>query len=205
MDITNFKKLPLMGILRGIEAQHMEPLVETVVSSGLRTIEITINSENAGNLIRIASRVAPKDLAVGAGTVLTIESLKEALDAGATFIVMPTLVEDVVEYCVKNVIPVFLGALTPQEIYAAWCAGATMVKVFPAGLFGPQYIKEIKAPFDKIELMACGGVTPENIKTYFASGAGAVAFGASVFKKEWLVKRDFASIGKAITELVRRA
>lgn len=204
MDITSFKKLPLMGILRGVEPQNMEPLIETVVSSGLRTIEITMNSDAAANLIRTASRVAPKDLTVGAGTVLTIESLKEALDAGATFIVMPTLVEDVVEYCVKNVIPVFPGALTPQEISAAWRAGATMVKVFPAGLFGPQYIKEIKAPFDKIELMACGGIRPENIKTYFANGAGAVAFGASVFKKEWLAERDFASIGKAITELVRR-
>jgi 2-dehydro-3-deoxyphosphogluconate aldolase/(4S)-4-hydroxy-2-oxoglutarate aldolase len=77
-----------------------------------------------------------------------------------------------------------------------------MVKVFPSAMLGPAYIKELKAPFDKIELLACGGVTPENIKSYFTSGASAVAFGASVFRKEWLDKRDFGSIQRSIKNLI---
>lgn len=198
MDIEKFKKRPVLGILRGIESDLLEPLTETVISSGLGAIEITMNTKGAGGLISKMARCAKGRITVGAGTVLDKDLLREALDAGATFIVMPVLIEDVIEYCVKNKIPVFPGALTPQEIYNAWNAGATMVKVFPSGFFGPAYFKEIKGPFNDIELLACGGVTPENMKDYFSGGASAVAFGASVFKKEWLAKRDFAGIGASV-------
>jgi 2-dehydro-3-deoxyphosphogluconate aldolase/(4S)-4-hydroxy-2-oxoglutarate aldolase len=157
-----------------------------------------MNTKDAGGLIRKALKTCGGRLAIGAGTVLNLDSLKSALDSGATFIVMPTLVSDVLEYCLKNKIPAFPGALSVQEIYNAWCAGATMVKVFPAKFFGPEYFKEIIGPFNNIELLACGGITPDNLKAYFASGASAVSFGASVFRKEWLAKKDFESIGKSI-------
>jgi 2-dehydro-3-deoxyphosphogluconate aldolase/(4S)-4-hydroxy-2-oxoglutarate aldolase len=118
---------------------------------------------------------------------------------------MPALIREVVDHCTKNKIPVFPGAFTPQEVYDAWNAGATMVKVFPAAMFGPAYIKELKAPFDKIELLACGGITPDNIKTYFINGSSAVAFGASVFRKEWLEKHDFENIRLSIKKLIDHA
>lgn len=204
MDIEKFRKKPILGILRGIESDLLEPLTETVISSGLGAIEITMNTKGAGGLINKMARCAKGRIAVGAGTVLDKDSLREALDAGATFIVMPVLIEDVIKYCVKNKIPVFPGALTPQEIYNAWNAGATMVKVFPSGFFGPAYFKEIKGPFNDIELLACGGVTPENMKDYFAGGASAIAFGAGVFKKEWLAERDFTSIGVSIKRYMDR-
>lgn len=198
MDIKKFKDRPVLGILRGVEADMIEPLAEAIIAAGLGAIEITMNTKDAGKLIRKMVFCAKNRIAVGAGTALSINSLKSALDAGATFIVTPVLVEDVVKYCVKNKIPVFPGALSPKEIYDAWNCGATMVKVFPSGCFGPEYFKEIKAPFNNIELLACGGVTLENMKDYFASGASAIAFGASVFKKEWLEKKDFESIKKNI-------
>lgn len=202
MNIAEFKKKPIIGILRGIEADCIEPLAETVISAGLGAIEITMNTKGAAGLIGKMVRCAKGRISVGAGTVLDKDSLKTALDAGAEFIVMPVLVEDVVKYCVKNNIPVFPGALTPQEIYNAWTAGATMVKVFPSNFFGPAYFKEIKGPFNDIELLACGGVRPENLKEYFSCGASAAAFGGSVFKKEWLAKKDFASIGAAVKRYV---
>ena len=203
MDVRRFKKLPVMGILRGVELDLLEPLIETVISCGLETIEITMNTENAAELIRKAVTLSGKRLMIGAGTVLNTGSLKSALDSGATFIVMPAFVKEVMDACVKGKIPVFPGALTPQEIFNAWSAGATMVKVFPAKFFGPDYFREIKAPFDDIELLACSGVTPENMQAYFLNGASAVAFGASVFKKEWLAKRDFANIGESIRRYLR--
>jgi 2-dehydro-3-deoxyphosphogluconate aldolase/(4S)-4-hydroxy-2-oxoglutarate aldolase len=202
MDVASFKKKPILGILRGVKADCMEPLVETVISSGLEAIEITMNSASAPELIRKAKQVSLNRLTIGAGTVLSIDSLKLALESGATFIVTPVLVKDVVEYCVKSKIPVFPGALTPFEIYQAWAAGATMVKVFPAKLFGPEYFREIKGPFNDIELLACSGVTPQNMQEYFASGASAVSFGASVFKKEWLVAKDFKAIGQAVKKYI---
>ncbi|MBI5873973.1 MAG: bifunctional 4-hydroxy-2-oxoglutarate aldolase/2-dehydro-3-deoxy-phosphogluconate aldolase [Candidatus Omnitrophica bacterium] len=202
MEVAKFKQLPILGILRGIGAETLEPLVATIESAGLKTIEITMNTKGAAELIRKAVALSKKRLTIGAGTVLDLESLKSALDAGATFIVMPALVQDVMEYCVKNNIPAFPGALTPQEIWNAWKSGATMVKVFPSNFFGPEYFKEIKRPFGDVELLACGGVTPQNLRTYFANGASAVSFGASVFKKELLAKKDFLTIGESIKKYI---
>lgn len=198
MDVAQFKKKPLMGIVRGVETEQIEPLIETVIASGLETLEITMNTQDASQLIHRAKKISRKRLMLGAGTVLDKDSLKQALDSGATFIVTPVFIKDIVEYCVKNKIPVFPGAFTPQEIYHAWKEGATMVKVFPAKLFGPEYFREIKGPFNDIELLACAGVTAQNMRGYFACGASAVAFGASVFKKEWLQKEDYSSILRLI-------
>ena len=164
MDIQQFKTLPILGILRGIEPGAVEPLADAIEVAGLHTIEITMNTPSAGAVISRMVKAAGKRLAVGAGTVIDMPSLTAALDAGATFIVSPIVVEDVMRHCVANAIPVFPGALTPQEIYRAWQLGATMVKVFPSGLFGPKYFAEVRAPFNAIELLACGGVTPANMR-----------------------------------------
>lgn len=198
MDVPEFERRPLLGILRGINSADVEPLTETMISSGLRTAEITMNTEGAAGLIRKMVKCAGRRLTVGAGTVLDVESLKKAVDSGATFIVSPVRVPKVMAYCVKHRIPVFPGALTPQEICEAWGSGATMVKVFPAKFFGPEYFKEIKGPFRQIKLLACSGVTPGNLKAYFDNGASAVSIGASVFKEEWLRKKDYKSLGNEI-------
>jgi 2-dehydro-3-deoxyphosphogluconate aldolase / (4S)-4-hydroxy-2-oxoglutarate aldolase len=202
MDIAVFKQRPILGILRGVEADLIEPLVETVISAGLQTLEITMNTPGAAGLIKKAKQAAGQRLTLGAGTVLSQQDLKSALGSGASFIVLPVLVREVVEYCVKNKIPVFPGALTPQEIYQAQAAGATMVKVFPAKFFGPEYLLQIKGPFEQIELLACGGVTAKNLKDYFSSGASAVTFGASIFRKDWLAAKDFKSIGQAVKDFI---
>ncbi len=200
MDLKRFKKTPVLGILRGISFNEVEPLMETAAAAGLEAVEITMNTADAPRLIRQAVRVSKNKLMIGAGTVTDMKLLKSALNAGATFIVLPVLIPKVVKYCVKRKIPVFPGALTPQEIYNARAAGATMVKVFPAGVVGPEYFKEIKGPFNEIELLACGGVTPENITSYFLNGASAVAIGGSVFRREWMIKKDFNSIKKRIKD-----
>lgn len=202
LDIHTFKKLPVLGILRGIEDNVVESIVETAVSAGLRTIEITMNTPGAPGLIRRMIQTAENRLVTGAGTVVTMDALHSALDAGATFIVQPTLVNDVVQYCAKNSIPVFPGALTPQEIYNAWNAGATMVKVFPAQFYGPAYFKEIKGPFQDVELLACGGVTADNVGAFFSNGASAVAFGGSVFRKDLISAGKFETIGDSIRKIL---
>jgi len=202
MDVASFKKKPILGILRGVELGLIEPLIETVIAAGLSTLEITMNTPGAAGLIKQARQVAGSRLTLGAGTVLSRQDLKSALNSGASFIVLPVLVRDVVKCCVKSKIPVFPGALTPQEIYQAYEAKATMVKVFPAQFLGPEYFRQVKGPFDKIELLACGGVTSRNLKDYFNCGASAVTFGASIFRKDWLAARDFWSIGQAVKEFI---
>lgn len=189
-----------MGILRGIELNLITPLIKkAIIPSGLKTIEITMNTKNAPEIIRKAIKISGKKLNIGAGTVLNMDDLNSALNAGATFIVMPILVQDVLDYCVKNKIPAFPGAFSPQEIYTAWDKGASMVKVFPAKFLGAEYFKEIHGPFKDIEMLACGGITPDNLKAYILSGASAISFGASVFRKDWLLNKDFKSIKQSIT------
>ncbi len=203
MDVNSFKELPVMGIARGIDTADIGPLLETVIGAGLRTIEITMNTPRAAEIISKANDISAGRIMVGAGTVLSMDDLNEAVDAGAGFIVMPVSAEDVIISCVKKGIPVFPGALTPQEVLNAWKAGAAMVKVFPSNVFGPGYLKALKGPFNDIKLMVVGGVRSDNIAEYFSCGADAVAFGASVFQKEWLAKKDFESIGELTAEYVR--
>jgi 2-dehydro-3-deoxyphosphogluconate aldolase/(4S)-4-hydroxy-2-oxoglutarate aldolase len=202
MDITRFKKKPLMGIFRGLTKDTVEPVVESAVSAGLETLELTMNTPDASEIIKAMVASSRGRLMIGAGTVLGMEQLTAALSAGAGFIVSPVVVEDVVTYCQKNSVPVFPGALTPAEIYRAWRLGATMVKVFPAKVFGPSYFKEIKGPFNDIELLACGGITVENMKEFFSCGASAAAFGASIFKKEWMVQGRYDLIEDSLRSLV---
>ncbi|MBI4845740.1 MAG: bifunctional 4-hydroxy-2-oxoglutarate aldolase/2-dehydro-3-deoxy-phosphogluconate aldolase [Candidatus Omnitrophica bacterium] len=202
MDIQRFKKLPIMGIIRGIGASSIEPLTEAIIASGLETIEITMNTPEAVDLIKKAVSVSSGRLMIGAGTVLTMKDLRSALKAGAGFIVMPVLIPEVTAYCLKKRIPVFPGALTPQEIFNAWKAGATMVKVFPSGFLGPKYFKEIKGPFADIELMAVGGVRPDNVQEFFKYGASAVAVGASIFDLELIRQGKFERIKNELILLV---
>jgi 2-dehydro-3-deoxyphosphogluconate aldolase/(4S)-4-hydroxy-2-oxoglutarate aldolase len=202
MNVAEFKKKPVLGILRGADIGIIEPLINTVIDVGLEYLEITMNTPGAPELIKKARQVAAGRLTLGAGTVLSVKDLKLALKSGATFMVMPVLIRDIVRFCVKAKVPVFPGALTPQEIYEAHEAGATMVKVFPAKFFGPEYFRELKGPFNKVEFLACGGVTPENMRDYFNAGASAVSFGASVFRKEWLASKDFKSIAKEVKRFI---
>lgn len=203
MDIDSFKKLPIMGILRGVKASSLEALVETIILSGLETIEITMNTQDAVGCIKTTVDAACGRLMVGAGTVLSLESMHQALDAGASFIVMPNFNEDIVNYCSDNSIPVFPGALTPQEVYRAHSQGATMVKVFPSGLFGPKYFEELKGPFDKISLLAVGGVRLDNIPEFFKCGADGVAVGGSVFNLEQIHSGNLQEVKNNISSLVK--
>ena len=131
MDVARFKRLPLMGILRGGDTEVVQPLVETLVAAGWETLEIAMNTPDAPAMIRRAVDVAGDRMMIGAGTVITSDRLRAALDAGAGFVVLPTLVADVVAEARKRSVPVFPGALTPQEIHDAWLAGATMVSELP--------------------------------------------------------------------------
>lgn len=201
-SIQEFEKLPLMGILRGVEPSKVAPLLEAVISAGLKTIEITMNTKGAAEIIRKASKIVSGRMSVGAGTVLSMDDLEAALCAGSEFIVMPIFDSKIVSACNERGIPVFPGGFTPQEVFNAWRGGADMVKVFPSSALGAKYIKDLKGPFDKIKLMAVGGVRLENINEFFSSGASGVAFGGSVFKKEWMDGNNFDRIGEVVRSYV---
>ena len=137
-----FAKVPVIGIVRGLTFDEIMKILPVYISAGLTTIEITMNTASAKEIIRYAVDNYAGKLNIGAGTVCNEKDLKEAIQAGAQFIVTPILNSKVIKECVKTGIPIFPGAFTPTEIYQAWEQGASMVKVYPATSLGPDYIKD---------------------------------------------------------------
>lgn len=185
-----FHKAPIIGIVRGNDQGTVKEIAKAYVEAGLTTLEITMNTPNAPAIIAMLRREF-SSLNIGAGTVCNTEQLAAALDAGTQFIVTPILSEVVISQAVSQGIPIFPGAYSPTEIHKAWSLGASAVKIFPATQLGPQFIKDVKAPLNEIKLLPTGGVSLENIKSFFQAGAIGVGMGSSLLDKELILKRDF--------------
>ena len=201
-NLSRLKESPVLGIIRGAPKDSIKGVLDACIAGGLRFVELTLNTENALSLIESASQQFSEDLCVGAGTVLSLTDVKLSVNAGAQFIVAPTLNIDVATYCVENEIAYFPGALTPTEIEKAWSAGAMMVKVFPASQMGTSYFNTVRGPFNELLLMAVGGVDSSNAVEYLKAGASAVAIGGSVFTISRMKNKEFGSIETAITDFV---
>lgn len=197
------KRMPVVGIIRRQSGEDIEFIAEQLVAGGMPTLEITMNTPGVETIISKLKTTYSDQLLLGAGTVCSVEDLDRALGCGASYIVTPVLVEEVIEKAVDLGIPIFPGAFTPTEIFRAWSLGATMVKVFPAGIGGPTYIKDVLAPLDNVLLMPSGGVTPENYTQFLQAGASAVGIGSNLFPKKMVEDRDAAGLRAYYQELVR--
>jgi len=168
----------VVAIGRGLPAERIERIAEGLVAGGIQAFEITLNSADAfGAIASLAERWGDR-LLVGAGTVLDVEGASEAVDAGARFIVSPHTDPALIDWAVGRGLPVFPGAFSPTEILTAWRAGATAVKLFPASVAGPAFVREFRGPFREIPLIATGGVTIESAPAFLAAGATVVGLGS---------------------------
>ena len=188
--MQRFLDVPVMGIVRGLSREQLEVILPAYIASGLNTIEITLNTPGATELIRMAKASGGENLQVGAGTIRALKDLETALHAGASFIVTPISDEEVVTRCVQSGIPVFPGAFTPTEIHRAYVLGATMVKVFPASVLGPDYIRNLKAPMPDVPLMPTGGIDLETLSRFKAAGADAYGIGSPLFPAKLIELND---------------
>jgi 2-dehydro-3-deoxyphosphogluconate aldolase / (4S)-4-hydroxy-2-oxoglutarate aldolase len=194
---ARFEASPLIGILRGFRIEQTREIINSAQLGGLTNVEITMDSPEPGAQIREAVAQSGDSLNIGAGTVASLKLLEKALEAGASFIVTPALVLDVVQCCIELRVPVFPGAASPTEIARAWEAGATMVKLFPAEFTGPAYIRSLKAPFPRIRLLPTGGVSLETLEEYVQAGADGFGLGSPLFSRaridagdwDWVEKR----------------
>ncbi len=181
----------VVAIGRRIAADAAPGVAEALAASGVLAFELTLNDPEADALRAIESAAAVAEglgLGIGAGTVLSIDAARRAVDAGATFLVMPHLDHGIVSWAAERGIPAFPGCATPTEVLAAWRAGAAAIKVFPASSLGPSFVRELRGPFPAIPLVPTGGVTVDTIPAYIAAGAVAVGLGS------WLVG-DGAALG----------
>ncbi len=172
----------IVAIARRLTADDAPRVADALVAGGVSAFEITLN-EPVGVALRAIESVARRSpgLAVGAGTVLSIEAATRAVDAGATFLVMPHTDPDLVAWAAATGVPALSGAATPTEVLAGWRAGAAAVKVFPASVLGPSFIRELRGPFPDIPLVPSGGVSDENAGDLVRAGAVAVGVGG------WLI------------------
>ncbi|MBI5664918.1 MAG: bifunctional 4-hydroxy-2-oxoglutarate aldolase/2-dehydro-3-deoxy-phosphogluconate aldolase [Nitrospirae bacterium] len=195
-------EVPVIGILRGVEAAYFQNIMDTSFASGLQAIEITMNTDRAVEIVSSNRASVPSGKLLGMGTICNLAEAEMAIDAGAMFLVTPNTDTAVIDYAVSKSVPVISGALTPTEVYTAWSAGADMVKVFPCRPFGPEYIRELRGPFDHIPMVAVGGVDPGNIIEYFAAGAKAVGASASLFGRKALMEHDLDEIARNVKKFI---
>lgn len=194
------------GVVAVIRLASAEPLLraaEAVAAGGVRVIEFTMTTPRALEVLAGAS-AAPGASIFGAGTVLDAETARAAILAGARFIVSPVLCPDVIRLCRRYDVPVIPGAMTPTEILRAWELGADMVKVFPAGVLGPRYLKDILAPLPQLRLIPTGGVTLENAGEYIRAGAIAVGVGGDLLDARAITEGRWPVLTERAAALVQR-
>ena len=201
MNILNelFEK-KLVVIARRLPQDKIEKCVEAVIEGGVRFIESTFDQSDpdciAKNKLCIETmiKVANGRATIGAGTVLNVEQVHAAYEAGAKYIISPNTNEAVIKETVKLGLISIPGAMTPTEIEQAYSWGAHIVKLFPADDVGMHYIKNISAPLSHIPLMATGGVNPQTIPEFYAAGAKAFGTGISILTPEYVKNSNYEGI-----------
>lgn len=169
----------VIAIGRGLAPERILAIAAGLAAGGVRAFEITLNSPDALAAIeRLAGRFPPDELLVGAGTVMTADAARAAIDAGARFIVMPHTDVEVIEAALDRGVAAFPGAFTPTEVLLAWRAGASAVKLFPASAVGPSFVRELRRPLPEIPLIPTGGVTIDSAPAFIAAGALAIGMGS---------------------------
>jgi 2-dehydro-3-deoxyphosphogluconate aldolase/(4S)-4-hydroxy-2-oxoglutarate aldolase len=171
----------VIPVVRAASADEAIAVAEVIGEGGIPILEITMTVPGAVDVIDELSRRYGDEVLVGAGTVLDPESAHACIDAGAQFVVSPSLNLQTIEVCKQHCIAVFPGALTPTEVVTAWQAGADAVKVFPcSAVGGPKYLRALKAPLPQIKLIPTGGVSLSTAKDFIAAGAWALGVGADL-------------------------
>jgi 2-dehydro-3-deoxyphosphogluconate aldolase/(4S)-4-hydroxy-2-oxoglutarate aldolase len=194
------------GIVAVVRSPHAEQLVgvaRALAQGGVRAIEITMTVPDAIEVIRDVARDLGGEILLGAGTVLDPETARSAILAGAEYVVAPTLNLEVIRMCHRYDKAVMPGAFTPTEVLTAWEAGADVVKVFPADVGGPNYLKALLAPLPQVRLMPTGGVDLNTAAAFLEAGACCLGVGSSLVDKEAVRKGEFDRIRKLAEDFVR--
>jgi len=198
-------EIEIAGLVAIIRASKSEGVVEAahiIVRGGVRVLEVTLNTPDALQLIAVLRSELQGNAFVGAGTVLDIDDAKKTLDAGAQFIVTPTLQLETIAFCRECQLPILCGCLTPTEALAAHREGADFIKIFPATTFGPAYVRDVLAPLPFLRMVPTGGVTIENLRDFFGAGCAAVAIGSQLVSSEILTSKNWDSLEAKAAQFV---
>jgi 2-dehydro-3-deoxyphosphogluconate aldolase / (4S)-4-hydroxy-2-oxoglutarate aldolase len=177
-----------LTVVRADRIPDAAQLCRALADGGIRTVELTFTTP--GVLDHLAAAAEVPGVLLGAGTVLTADEARAAIDAGARFLVTPGLRPAVAAVGV----PVMLGAFTPTEVATAVDLGSAAVKIFPAGRLGPAYLSDLRGPYPHVELLPSGGISADNAAAFLAAGATAVCAGTSVVPPAAVARGDWTEI-----------
>lgn len=198
----------VIAIIRGFSPDICLKLAEAYARGGIRMVEVTFNQASpetwvdTAAAIRVIREHFSGDIRVGAGTVLTEAQLTMMEDAGGEYMVTPNVNPSLIRECVRRGCAAMPGALTPSEAVDAWEAGASFVKIFPAGSLGAGYVKALRAPLSHIPFLAVGGVGPDNVRDFMEAGCVGAGVGGNLTNKEWIATGEWDKISSVAKSLI---
>jgi 2-dehydro-3-deoxyphosphogluconate aldolase/(4S)-4-hydroxy-2-oxoglutarate aldolase len=193
-DLERVLKTGLVAIIRADSGEQLVQVARALYEGGINVIEVTFTVPDAVEVLSAVKKYLGQQILLGAGTVLDAETARAAFLAGAQFLVSPTVNLEVIKLALRYDKLVMPGAYTPTEILTAWEAGADVIKVFPAEIGGPPYLKALKGPLPQVRLMPTGGVNLQTLPDFIKAGACAVGLGSSLVEKSAIERGDMARI-----------
>ncbi|MEH1926190.1 bifunctional 4-hydroxy-2-oxoglutarate aldolase/2-dehydro-3-deoxy-phosphogluconate aldolase [Nostoc sp.] len=202
--LSQLQKHRAIAVIRAPKIELGQQMAMAVASGGMQLIEITWNSDRAGELISQLRSQLPT-CTIGTGTLFNVQQLQSAIASGAQFLFTPHLDLAMIQAAQQKDVPIIPGALTPTEIFTAWSQGASCVKVFPVqAMGGADYIKSLQGPLGEIPLIPTGGVTLENAKEFLEAGAIAVGLSGGLFPKKLVTEGKWEAIASGARKLMRQ-
>ena len=206
--IKNVYDKKIIAIIRGLSKEEAVDTAKALAAGGINMIEVTFDQTSTDGYkdtveaIRTIASTMSGETYVGAGTVLTTEQVDLAYEAGAQYVITPSVDVNVIKHANELGMVTMPGALSPTEIEEAHKAGADFVKVFPCGNLGADYIKAVKAPLKHIPLLAVGGVNLENIESFVKAGVVGFGLGGNLVNQKWIKEGKFEEITKTAKAFV---
>ena len=193
-DVERVLRSGIVAIIRSTSSDQLVTVAEALAAGGVDVLEVTLTVPKALDVISAVRDKLGDKILLGAGTILDEATARSAILAGAEFLVTPVVRPAVIETCHRYDKSIMCGAFTPTEILTAWEAGAEFIKVFPAEVGGPGYLKAVHGPLPYVRLLPTGGVNLDTLGDFVKAGASAVGLGSNLVTKEALAKGDMDAI-----------
>jgi 2-dehydro-3-deoxyphosphogluconate aldolase/(4S)-4-hydroxy-2-oxoglutarate aldolase len=185
----------VVAVLRGIDESDIVPVARAMYDAGVTALEVTADNPRCSEMIAAVDEdLADTDAVVGAGTVMDAATARDVIHSGAEFVLAPNLNQDVLDVCEEEDVVAIPGVMTPTEAARALDGGADMLKLFPASTVGPDHIGALQGPLGDVPIMPTGGVSAENVASYFDGGAIAVGAGSGIVDYEAIADGDMDAV-----------
>lgn len=200
--VARIQEVGAVAVIRMTDSKRLLRVAEAIHKGGVSAIEVTMTVPNAIQMIEDVARELGDDVVVGVGSVLDANTARQAVEAGARYVVSPVFKPEVVDEAHRLGVAVMPGAFTPTECLTAQECGADVVKVFPADVLGIAFFKGVKAPMPHLRLMPTGGVTLTNAGDWIKAGACAVGVGSALLDKKAIEAGDYARLTENARQLI---